>query len=428
VSLKGKVVAVVRPREQSRDLADAIERLGGTPYLAPLIEVKPPSDPEALHRMIREIVAGNVDVVVFMSRNGILQTLKAAEQIGLLDGFKKMLEKTTLISVGPKTKHVMEEHGLGNPIVPDEYSSSGVVRLLGESGLQGKTVALPRAQIANDELRVSLKRLGAEVIEATAYEVKESSDRRRVERFTRDLEAGKIDVVAFTSPSTVRSLMRNARKLHLEKEVVDGLRGVVVASIGPTTKKTLQDLGFQVQVMPSKYTVEALAEEIATYFQKNDGSTGTGDFDDLDRMILQALQDDFPLTLRPWNHLAARLGLDPQTLTCRVRRMMELGVIRKVGAFPDLTRIGFKASTLIGLRVPEDRLNDVAEIINGLKSVSHNYLREHRYNLWFTVTAKDEHEIDGILKLLRKAGLQDQDILNLPTVKTFKTDVRFNLK
>ncbi|MBS7623230.1 uroporphyrinogen-III synthase [Candidatus Bathyarchaeota archaeon] len=428
MSLKGKVVAVVRPQEQSKDLAEAVERLGGTPYLAPLIEVKPPSDPEALHRMIRKIAAGKVDVVVFMSRNGVLQTLKAAEQIGLLEKFRKMLERTASISVGPKTKHVMEEHGLGNPVVPDEYSSSGVVRLLMERGLRGKTVAIPRAQVASDELLVSLERLGAKVIEATAYEVKESSDMRRVKRFVRDLEAGKIDVVAFTSPSTVRSLMSNVRRLRLEKEIANRLRRVVVASIGPTTKKTLEDLGFQVDVMPSEYTVEALAREIAAYFQKNNGSIGIEDLDDLDRMILQALQDDFPLTVRPWNHLAARLGLDSQTLILRVRRMMKLGLIRKIGAFPNLRQIGFRASTLIGLRVPEERLHDVAEMINRFKSVSHNYLREHRYNLWFTVTAKDKREIDEILKLLRKTGLQDQDILNLPTVKTFKTDVRFTLQ
>ncbi|MEM3017431.1 MAG: uroporphyrinogen-III synthase [Candidatus Bathyarchaeia archaeon] len=428
MSLKGKVVAVVRPQEQSKDLTDAIKRLGGTPYLTPLIEVKPPSDPEALHRMIREIVDGRVDVVVFMSQNGVLQTLKAAEQIDLLERFRKMLGKTTLISVGPKTKRVMEDHGLESPIVPDEYSSSGVVRLLRKEGLQGKTVAIPRAQVASDELRISLEGLGAKVIEATAYEVKESSDRRQVKSFIRDLEAGKIDVVAFTSPSTVRSLMSNARRLHLERDVADRLRGVVVASIGPTTKKTLEDLGVQVQVMPSEYTVEALAKEIAAYFQKNSGSAGTGGLDDLDRMILQALQYDFPLTLRPWNHLAARLGLSPQTLTFRVKRMMELGLIRRIGAFPDLNRIGFRASTLIGLRVPEDRLHGVAETINGLKSVSHSYLREHRYNLWFTVNAKDEHEIDRVLELLRKTGLQDEDILNLPRVKTFKTDVRFNLQ
>lgn len=427
MSLKGKVVAVVRPPEQSKDLADAIESLGGTPYVAPLIEVKPPSNPEALHNMIRETVAGKIDVIVFMSRNGVLQTLEAAEQIGLLERFKEMLEKTTVVSVGPKTKHEMEQLGLGSPIVPDEYSSSGVVKLLGKRGLQGKTVALPRAQIADETLRTALERLGARVVEAAAYEVTEASDRSQVKRFIQDLAAGKIDVVAFTSPSTVKSLISNARQFHLEREITDRLQRVVVASIGPTTRKVLEDLGFQVQVMPSEYTVEALAKEITVYFQKNNEPTGIENLGDLDRRILHLLQYDFPLVVRPWNHLAEKLGVDSQTLMSRVNRLIDLRVIRKIGPFPDLKRIGFRASTLIGVRVPEEKIEDVAKVINGLKSVSHNYLREHRYNLWFTVTAKDKREIQEILELLRKTGLRDRDILNLPTVQTFKTDVRFTL-
>jgi DNA-binding Lrp family transcriptional regulator len=245
--------------------------------------------------------------------------------------------------------------------------------------------------------------------------------------FIEDLAAGKIDVVAFTSPSTVKSLASNARQFHLEDEIKDRLRRVIIASIGPTTRKVLEDLGFQVQVMPEQYTVEALAEEIARYFQKKDEQTGTESLDDIDRQILQMLQYDFPLVVRPWSHIAKKLGVDSQTVMSRVKRLIDLRVIRKIGPFPDLRRIGFKSSTLIGVRVPEEKIEEVAKVINGLGSVSHNYLREHRYNLWFTVTAKDKQEIQEILKLLRKIGLQDQDILNLPTVQTFKTDVRFTL-
>lgn len=427
MSLKGKVVAVVRPLEQSKDLADAIESLGGTPYVAPLIEVKPPSNPEALHNMIRETVAGKIDVIVFMSRNGVLQALEAASKINLLESFKEALNRITVVSVGPKTKREMEKLGLASPIMPEEYSSSGVVKLLQKRGLQGKTVALPRAQIVDETLRTALERLGANVVQAAAYEVTQASDKSQVKRFIEDLAAGKVDVVAFTSPSTVKSLISNARQFNLEKEITDRLQRVVVASIGSTTRKVLEDLGFQVQVMPSEYTVEALAKEIARHFQKNDEQTGIENLADLDRRILQLLQYDFPLVARPWNDLAEKLGVGSQTLMARVKRLMDLKIIRRIGLFPDLRRIGFKASTLIGVRVPEKKIEEATKVINGLKSVSHNYLREHRYNLWFTVTAKDTKEIQEILELLKKVGLQDQDILNLPTVQTFKTDVRFTL-
>ncbi len=331
-----------------------------------------------------------------------------------------------MISIGPKTKHELEKIGFNNVKLPEEYSSFGLIKLLEKTDLKGKRIGLPRAKGVDDTLRVSLEKLGAEVIEAEAYEVQETSDISLVKNLIRDLISEKIDVIAFTSPSTVRSLIENSKKFSDLEKVKASLRKIVIASIGTTTRKVLEELGFEVQVTPSEFTVEALAKEIASYFEKIDRLTNL-ELDKLDFKILEALQFDFPFVENPWEYLAEKLGIDSQNLLSRIKRMIELGIIRKIGGFPNLKRIGFTASTLIGVKVQQNKLKEITNIINDCNNVSHNYLREHEYNLWFTITAKDSEEIQNIINSVKNVGVSEEDILNLPTVKSFKTDVRFSL-
>jgi uroporphyrinogen-III synthase/DNA-binding Lrp family transcriptional regulator len=409
VSLKGKV-----------------EYLGGTPYEAPLIEVKPAKDQESLIRLIKDTASGRIDIIAFMSQNGVRQTFEVAKNEGLERSFKDHIKKINLISIGPKTKHELEKIGFNNVKLPEEYSSFGLIKLLETTDLKGKRIGLPRAKGVDDTLRVPLEKLGAEVIEAEAYEVQETSDTSLVKNLIRDLISEKIDVIAFTSPSTVRSLIENSKKFSDLEKVKASLRKIVIASIGTTTRKVLEELGFEVQVTPSEFTVEALAKEIESYFEKIDHLTNL-ELDKLDFKILEALQFDFPFVENPWEYLAEKLGIDSQNLLSRIKRMIELEIIRKIGGFPNLKRIGFTASTLIGVKVQQDKLKEITNIINDCNSVSHNYLREHEYNLWFTITAKDSEEIQNIINSVKNVGVSEEDILNLPAVKSFKTDVRFSL-
>lgn len=426
MSLKGKVVAILRPPDQVKELSDTIESLGGTPYEAPLIEVKPAKDQGSLIRLIEDTASGRLDIIAFMSQNGVKQTFEVAKNQGLERSFKDHIEKMNLISIGPKTKNELEKIGFSNVKLPEEYSSFGLIKLLEKTDLKGKRIGLPRAKGVDDTLRVSLEKLGAEVIEAEAYEVQETSNSSLVKNLIRDLISERIDVITFTSPSTVRSLIENSQKFSDLEKVKASLRKIVIASIGTTTRKVLEELGFEVQVTPSEFTVEALAKEIASYFEKIDHLKNLG-LDKLDFKILEALQFDFPFVERPWDYLAEKLGMDSQNLLSRIKRLIELGIIRKIGGFPNLKRIGFTASTLIGVKVQQDKLEEITNIINDCNNVSHNYLREHDYNLWFTITAKDNEDIQNIIKSVKNVGISDEDILNLPAIKSFKTDVRFTL-
>jgi len=148
--------------------------------------------------------------------------------------------------------------------------------------------------------------------------------------------------------------------------------------------------------------------------------------DGLDRRILDALQHDFPLNECPFDIVAQRLGVDPDLLWRRVEALRERGVIRRLGASLDSRSLGFR-STLAAVRVPAGIVNRAAEAIGRHPEVTHNYLRDHEFNVWFTVIAADDERIDAVLReILEELSLEPSDVLNLPMKRLFKVDARFH--
>jgi DNA-binding Lrp family transcriptional regulator len=149
--------------------------------------------------------------------------------------------------------------------------------------------------------------------------------------------------------------------------------------------------------------------------------------DETDRKLLQIMQDAFPLVSKPWLEIGGKLNLKEEEVLSRVKRLLNEGAIRKVGPTFDYRKIGIGASTLIAMKVPPKKIEEVARTINRLEEVTHNYQRNHEYNLWFTLTARDEKSLQSLIATIKKStGIEN--ILNLPTVRLFKLDVRFNFE
>lgn len=148
--------------------------------------------------------------------------------------------------------------------------------------------------------------------------------------------------------------------------------------------------------------------------------------DEIDKRLLQLAQDEFPITRRPWAKLGEKLDITGEEVLYRLKRLYNEGLIRKIGPVIDARKVGLNASTLIAMRVPKNEIERVAKIINEYEIVSHNYLREHEYNLWFTITTSNEGELRKILReIAQRTGIQEIDILDLPTICRFKINVRF---
>ncbi len=94
----------------------------------------------------------------------------------------------------------------------------------------------------------------------------------------------------------------------------------------------------------------------------------------------------------------------------------------------DSKRLGLDASTLVMIRTPTDKVKEVADIINGHEGITHNYQRECDFNIWFTLHGKDREAIDGtIADIIRTAGIEMGDVLDLPTLRSFKIGVRYQI-
>ncbi|HOI12502.1 MAG TPA: AsnC family transcriptional regulator [Methanoculleus sp.] len=148
--------------------------------------------------------------------------------------------------------------------------------------------------------------------------------------------------------------------------------------------------------------------------------------DPLDRVLLQRVQDDFPLNPRPYRVVGDALGIPEQEVMERLADLSRRGVIRHIAPILEPGSLGIRSSTLVAMRVPEERMHEVAGIVNEYDGVSHNYRRDDDYNLWFTIAAAGEEELLGILEeIVRRSTIPPGDVLNLPMVRRFKLDVRF---
>lgn len=149
------------------------------------------------------------------------------------------------------------------------------------------------------------------------------------------------------------------------------------------------------------------------------------EFDKLDRELLNIVQSGLPVSREPYRELAESLGTTEEDVLKRLDRMVREGTIRRLGAIFDSRRLGY-TGTLCAARVPPERIGEVAEIVNGYPGVTHNYLRDHDYNMWFTILAPEEEDIERVLEEIRsRAGIGE--LVSLPAVKLFKIRVNFDL-
>ena len=151
----------------------------------------------------------------------------------------------------------------------------------------------------------------------------------------------------------------------------------------------------------------------------------TPSLDDLDRAILNEIQSHFPIDSRPYAEVGRRVGASEEEVLARVTAMAEAGIIRRLGANFTSRKLGY-TSTLVAARVAPESLDHFVAVVNRYPGVTHNYLRRHRYNVWFTLIAESEERLNQILEEISAAS-DVSEILSLPAQEVFKIKVDFPL-
>jgi DNA-binding Lrp family transcriptional regulator len=147
--------------------------------------------------------------------------------------------------------------------------------------------------------------------------------------------------------------------------------------------------------------------------------------DDTDKVILNRIQSEFPLTSRPYLAIADELGLTEKEIMQRIARLKRAGIIRRIGGnfVPD--KVGY-VSTLCAAKVPEEKIEQFTATVNRYSGVTHNYRRDNSFNIWFTFIAPSMQEIEKSLKeISEETGITE--ILNLPATKVFKIRAQFDV-
>ncbi|MGH9463331.1 MAG: uroporphyrinogen-III synthase [Vicinamibacteria bacterium] len=254
-SLRGRCVLVTRPREQVAELAEGLRRRGAQVVEAPVIRIEGPTDLAPMDAAILRLP--DFDWVVFTSANGVRSFL---ERMRTLDRvFPRSRPK--IAAIGSATAAVLRSEGIRVDLLPERFVAEEVFEALKQAGpLQGRRVLLPRADIAREALPELLRAAGAEVEVVVAYKTVTAAE--EISRALDLVRDGRVDVVTFTSGSTVRSFLSAVRNKG-------ELRGKFAsASIGPITSRALRDAGFEPDIEASVYTVDGLIAAIERYFSE----------------------------------------------------------------------------------------------------------------------------------------------------------------
>jgi len=225
--LKGKVLAITRSEQDAMEFSKLVSAEGGRAIALPTIEIVP-TGPQAAQEFLDKLQSEKHDYCAFMSS-------QAVNVLFDLAGEKAMnaLNSTKVIAVGPKTKQSLEKHGVQVSLVPEKFSSAGLVDLLSKQRPKGKKIIIPRSGAANEFASQALADLGMAVDEVLLYTVQTSKPTPVWSEFSSLLQKKQIDAVIFTSASSVRSFFEIMGSMQLDKLTK-------VISIGPFTSKELK--------------------------------------------------------------------------------------------------------------------------------------------------------------------------------------------
>ena len=256
--LFGKKVLVTRSRSQASRLCTLLEQSGANAIELPTIEIGPLKDFSELDDTLEKIA--RYDWVIFASANAVESVF---ERLELQGKDARALAGTTIGAIGPATAQALANQGITADFVPSRPVSEAVVQELSSRDWKGVSVLLPSADIGRNELEKGLAGMGAAVNRLAAYR---NVPVKGVGDLAKNAFHDGVDVVTFTSSSTVRNLV----------DMLDGDRSALEASfiacIGPVTAATCRELGLRVDLEASEHTVEGLVESVTSHFASGEPS------------------------------------------------------------------------------------------------------------------------------------------------------------
>jgi uroporphyrinogen III methyltransferase/synthase len=260
--LAGKRMVITRARAQAASLARRIEESGGIVIEFPTIEIQPPESFAAFDDAVRKVE--DYDWLIFTSVNGVEPFFA---RLGIHGKAAESIARIKVGAIGPETAKRLEEFDVHASLVPERYQAEGILDAMAPETMRGKKVLIPRAASAREILPQTLRGWGASVDVVVAYRtVLPEID---ISPLAKLLREDKIDVVTFTSSSTVKNFVR----LFGDTKLSEIVSGSAIACIGPITARSVELLGGRADIVAREYTISGLLDAIVEYLQTRPDAT-----------------------------------------------------------------------------------------------------------------------------------------------------------
>jgi len=267
--LQGLTVAILEHR-YTKEISLLFERLGATVIACPLLEEKPVENRQELDDFVRRVVAGNLNVMIFLTGVGARFLIAEAESVGVKDDFLKALDTMTIVVRGPKPVATLRQFGVRVDVIPQNPTTEGVIEALRSRDLKGQRVGVQLYGTPNPQLVTALEAKGAQVTPVQVYAYGAAADSSAVNALIRQILDGRVQVAAFTSGPQVHMLFDFASQLGLAAPLKDALKErVAIASIGEVTSRALSEKELSAKIIPAQSKMGALAQSVAEYFKSN---------------------------------------------------------------------------------------------------------------------------------------------------------------
>lgn len=263
------LLAIMRTRDKQEESVKMAREMGFNVIYASPIELSELDSPR-FWQFVDDLEAGKVDMVILTSSTGVKYMLKLLNKKGRAEGAVRKLNERGIIAIGPVTADAAKKEWIKVEAIPEKFTSDGLVQHLSGRLRPGDRVWVVRSDKGSDVINKGLRQLGVEVEEVAVYSLEKTEpDRALLDMWYWTMD-GRIDAYAFTSSMSAETFVREAEERYGMRKFGTALNAKVIAAIGEPTKKTLEDMGFDVDVMPEKATFKDLIQAIKQHLDRKE--------------------------------------------------------------------------------------------------------------------------------------------------------------
>jgi uroporphyrinogen-III synthase len=254
--LINKTIVITRTVEQSKESSEIFKQLGANVITFPTLDIVPPSSWKEFDKVVKGRT--KIDFIIFTSAHAVKMFVKRCSDLNLIIDFSRL----KITAIGNKTSAVCSKFNIPVHIIPQKFSSEGVVEELSNYNLKDKVVFIPRSEIGREDLPEDLEKLGAIIKAAPVYNVSIPPE-DKIAKYLEVLKNSKPDLFIFTSPSTFENFL----EILKINNPVKYFKNYDIAAIGPTTRSAIENHYVNVNILPKEYTLSALAKAIVEYYK-----------------------------------------------------------------------------------------------------------------------------------------------------------------